>query len=184
MRASRTISGDVISPFFKMADLMDSRGIMRLDSSQSEFNLKNKEVKILAIQWYSTAAAPAAQQTDYKISKSTIVLSEQGQGKLPDGIAVKLGYDADRNVIAIAPASEGDKTAFKLARRGRGTQQQITAKKLFQRFGIQSVDGIEGNFEETDGVLFASLAGSGSGAPKRRRRTKQEMAAAAEASGE
>ncbi|BDI33970.1 hypothetical protein CCAX7_60210 [Capsulimonas corticalis] len=131
----------------------------------------------MPIEWYATAAAPTAQQTDYKISKSTIVLSEQGQGKLPDGAAVKLGYDAERNVIAIAPATDGDKTAFKISRRGRGTQQQITAKKLFQRFGITPVEGgIEGSFEEADGILIASLASTG--APKRRRRTKAEMAAA------
>ncbi|BDI34424.1 hypothetical protein CCAX7_64750 [Capsulimonas corticalis] len=131
----------------------------------------------MAIEWYSTSAAATVQQTDYKIAKSTIVLSEQGQGKLPDGTSVKLGYDADRNGIAIAPASEGDKTAFKIARRGRGIQQQIAAKKLFQRFGIDPIaNAVEGNFEEIDGVIFASL--SGSGAPKRRRRTKAEMAAA------
>ncbi|MEO7719121.1 MAG: hypothetical protein ABIY70_23230 [Capsulimonas sp.] len=125
----------------------------------------------MALEWFTTQA-PQQQKSDYKIAKSTIVITESGLNKLPSGAAlVKLGYDAERNVIAIAPAEPGDKTTFKLARRGRGAQHQITAKKLFERFTIAPfAKSIDGNFEVEGDVIFASLMGGD--APVRRRRRK------------
>ncbi|MCW3058323.1 MAG: hypothetical protein JWQ02_144 [Capsulimonas sp.] len=133
----------------------------------------------MALEWFSPQT-PQRQQFDYKIVKSSIVITESGIFKISDGVTqVKLGYDSDKNVIGIAPAEAGDKTAFKLARRGRGIQHQVSAKKLFERFGLSPLtEAIEGNFEEVDGVLFASLAGGETTKPRRRRRTKAEMAAA------
>ena len=133
----------------------------------------------MALEWFTTQA-PQQQQTDYKISKSTLVITDSGISKIPEGTTlVKLGYDSDRSVIAIAPAAAGEKGAFKLARRGRGTQHQITAKKLFERFAIAPfTDSVDGNFEVDGDVIFASLAGSG--APIRRRRRRKNVVAEAE----
>jgi hypothetical protein len=148
--------------------------------SFAQRKLKSEDVQHMALEWYSNNSKPAAEQFDYKITKTTIVLNDSGFAKIPNGTeAVKLGYDSDGNQIGIAPAA-GDKTDFKLARRGRGVQFQISAKKLFERFALSPVtDAVEGNFEEADGVLLASLASTG--APKRRRRTKAEMQALAAA---
>ncbi|MGO8671260.1 MAG: hypothetical protein ACLQVD_07860 [Capsulimonadaceae bacterium] len=91
--------------------------------------------------WYS----PKSKQiVDVKVTKSSIVITDTGLSKLASIIpgfnqagTVKLGWDPDRGLVAIAPTAEEDKGGFKIARRGRSqSSRTINAAKFFEAFSI------------------------------------------------
>lgn len=141
----------------------------------------------MPINWF----APKPKQTaDVKITKTSIVLTESGNAKIAeinnafaDTTQVKLGWDPERNLIAIAPASADDKGAFKLSRRGRSQNtRNISADKFFQAFGLV-LDEASNNGAELfgeDGVALFSVVVQPAGAvPVRKKRGRVPKSAAA-----
>jgi hypothetical protein len=95
----------------------------------------------MPITWF----APKPKQTaDVKITKTSIVITESGNNKLveinnrfSEINQVKLGWDPERSLVAIAPSTDEDKGLFKLSRRGRSqSTRNIGADKFFQEFGL------------------------------------------------
>jgi hypothetical protein len=95
----------------------------------------------MAIDWY---APKPKQSADVKVTKASIVFTEGGVQKLysidqrfADATHVRLGWDAQRSLIAIAPAPDGEKGHFKIGRRGRNQNSRtINAAKFFEAFAL------------------------------------------------
>jgi hypothetical protein len=136
----------------------------------------------MTISWYS----PKPKQTaEVKVTKSSIVLTMTGMEKLAsidaqfiDATSVKLGWDADRNLVAIAPAQDGEKGVFKVGRRGRSQgNRTINAAKFFDLFGLVPDDASpnipvlsdEGGIA-TFKLNVRGVANAGAAAPVRKRR--------------
>jgi hypothetical protein len=145
----------------------------------------------MTITWY---APKTKQGADVKLTKSSIVITQCGVEKLVSIDArfehathARLGWDADHSLVAIAPASDGEKGVFKIGRRGRDQNTRtINAAKFFQAFNLV-VDSDSPNAPELSGENGVALfklnirgaAPSANGiAPVRRRRGRVPKLAA------
>jgi hypothetical protein len=139
----------------------------------------------MGIQWF---APKAKQGVEVKVTKSSIVFTESGLQKLQtidqrftDATHVRLGWDGDRNLVAVAPAAETEKGHFKVGRRGRNqSSRTVNAAKFFEAFEL-TLDGVESAIlQGEDGVAVFQLgtpAVAASSAPVRRRRGRAPKSA-------
>lgn len=137
----------------------------------------------MGIKWF---APKAKQGAEVKVTKSSIVFTESGLQKLQaidqrfaDATHVRLGWDGDRNLVAVAPAAESEKGPFKIGRRGRNQNSRtVNAAKFFEAFEL-TPDGVESAFlTAEDGVAVFQLgAPSDAPAPRRRRGRAPKVAA-------
>lgn len=113
----------------------------------------------MPISWYSSKPK---QSVDVKLTKSSIVITDSGVGKLldidprfDDATHVKLGWDQEDHLIAIAPAGDNDKDVFKIGRRGRSkTNRTINAAKFYEHFGLTIND------DSLDDAVLRSVNGT------------------------
>lgn len=136
---------------------------------------------IVGIRWYAPKLRQAA---EVKVTKSSIVFTESGVARLhaidprfAEVTHVRLGWDSERGLVAVAPAPEGEKGHFKIGRRGRSqSSRTVNASKFFEAFALTPASGISTDCAliAEDGVALFRLnlpaaAPVGDGPPRRRR---------------
>src|SRR5580700_8851710 len=134
----------------------------------------------MGIEWL---APKAKQGVEVKVTKSSIVFTECGLEKLQtidqrfaDATHVRLGWDGERGLVAVAPASDSEKGQFKIGRRGRNqASRTVNAAKFFEAFALapNGLAAAGAVLEGEDGIAVFRLAGAPAAvdaAPVRRRR--------------
>ena len=98
---------------------------------------------------------------DVRISANGITISQSALAAfgLSDTSYVNLWWDGETHAIGISASSPEDKSAFKIAVRGRGQGSKfIAASRFFEKFGINAdTASTNGALKESDGVAAFEL---------------------------
>ena len=99
---------------------------------------------------------PAPAKSDVRLSANGIAITQTALDAHGLGSAeyVNLYWDAELHLIGLSPSTKEDKSAFKIATRGRGQGSKfVAASKFFDKFGIPAeASSAASGLKEIDGI--------------------------------